>query len=122
MNEISTLKAKYFELGRELDVPAYELETLERQYGPFNRDQAFIDVLLLWLRGRSTRDRTWQALVRAVASKTGGNNWPLAKEIADRHTASKLSRRKCEQGKAGLLKMRGFALYQHYPETLCMCN
>ena len=85
MNEIASLKAKYFELGRELGVPAYVLEKLQRQYGAVNIDQAFNDVVLLWLRGCSTR--TWQALVRAVDSETGGSNHSLAMEIAGRHRA-----------------------------------
>ena len=95
MNEIWTLKAKCFNLGRELGVPAHELDTLKIQYGASNFDQAFNDVVLLWLRGRSTR--TWQALVRAADSETGGNNHPLALEIAGRHRAeSKLSEKNCE--------------------------
>ena len=85
LHEISTLKAKCFELGREFDIPPHELETLKKQYGAFNFDKAFNDMILLWLRGRSTR--TWQALVRAVDSETGGNNRPLALEVAGRHRA-----------------------------------
>ena len=86
INEIFTLKAKYYELGRELGVPVHELEKLQRQYGAVNIDQAFNDVLKLWLRGHSTR--TWQALVRAVDSPAGGNDHPLALEIARRHRAA----------------------------------
>ena len=84
-NEVSSLKAKYFQLGIELGVPVDELETLQRTYGSINVDQAFHYVVLLWLRGRSTR--TWQALVRAVDSKDGGNNHPLALKIAANHRA-----------------------------------
>ena len=95
MNEIWTLKARWYNLGRELGVPPHELDALMKQYGGFNFDQAFNDVVLLWLRGRSTR--TWQALVRAVASETGGDNHPLALEIAGHHRAeSKLSKKNCE--------------------------
>ena len=86
MDEISILKAMYFQLGRELEVPAHELDTLRIQYGAVNINQAFNDMVLLWLRGRSTR--TWQALVKAVDKF----NHDLAKEIAGHHRAgSKLS-------------------------------
>ena len=81
MNEISTLKARYYELGRDLGVPVHELDTLKKQYGAANFDQAFNDVVLLWLRGHSTR--TWQALVRAVDKF----NHDLAMEIAGHHRA-----------------------------------
>ena len=81
INEISTVKAKCFDLGRELGVPAHELDTLKIQYAAFNFDQAFNEVVLLWLRGRSTR--TWQALVRAVDKF----NNDLAVKIAGHHRA-----------------------------------
>ena len=84
MREIGTLVARYQQLGRELDVPAHELERLQMQYGP-NVDQAFFDMVLLWLRGRAPR--TWQALVRAVANPLGGNDDVLAKMIAAHHKA-----------------------------------
>ena len=82
INEISTLTARYYELGRELDVPVHELDTLKKQCGAVNFDQAFNDVVLLWLRGHSTR--TWQALVRAVDKF----NHDLAVKIAGRHRAA----------------------------------
>ena len=85
MNEIVPLKAKYYELGRELDVPAHELEALRLKDGAVNFNQALNHMVLLWLGGRSTR--TWQTLVRAVDSETGGSNHPLALEIAGRHRA-----------------------------------
>ena len=84
MREIGTLVARYQQLGRELDVPAHELERLQMQYGP-NVDQAFFDMVLLWLRGRAPR--TWQALVKAVANPLGGNDDVLAEKIAARHKA-----------------------------------
>ena len=85
MNETSPLKSRYFFLGRELGVPVNELEALQKTHGAVNLDQAFNDMILLWLRGRATR--TWQALVRAVDSKDGGNNHPLALKIAANHRA-----------------------------------
>ena len=83
IKEVSPLKPRYFQLGIALGIPAHQLETLRNQYGAVNIDQAFNDMILLWLRGRTSR--TWQALVRAVDSETGGNNHPLALEIAGRH-------------------------------------
>ena len=83
LNEIHPLKPRYYQLGRELDVPVHELETLQKQYGAVSYDQAFNDMVLLWLRGRTSR--TWQTLVRAVDSETGGKNHPLALEIASHH-------------------------------------
>ena len=85
LKEVSPLKPRYFQLGRELGIPVHELETLQKQYGAVNFDQALNDVILFWLRGRTSR--TWQALARAVDSETGGNNHPLALEIAGRHKA-----------------------------------
>ena len=87
LKEVSPLKPRYFQLGRELGLPIiHEVETLHKQYGAVNYDdQALNDMILLWLRGRTSR--TWQALVRAVDSETGGNNHPLALEIAGRHRA-----------------------------------
>ena len=84
MREIGTLVVRYQQLGRELGVPAHELQMLQMQYG-VNVSQAFNDMVLLWLRGRAPR--TWQALVRAVADPLGGNDDALAKTIAARHKA-----------------------------------
>ena len=83
--EIYTLAAKYFELGVALGIPVHELEKLQNQYGAVNFDRCFIEVILLWLRGCTSR--TWQALVRAVDSKSGVNDHSLALEIAGRHKA-----------------------------------
>ena len=93
MREIGTLAARYQQLGRELDIPAHELERVQVQY-PVDIKQAFNDMVLLWLRGRAPR--TWQALVRAVANPLGGNDDPLTKNIAARHKAgSKLPLHLC---------------------------
>ena len=83
--EIYTLAEKYFQLGVALGVPAYELKKLQKQCGAVDLDQCLIEVILLWLRGHTSR--TWQALVRAVDSKSGVNDHPLALEIAGRHKA-----------------------------------
>ena len=88
IKEVCTVKVRYFQLGVALGIPAHQLETLQKQYGAVNYDQALNDMILLWLRGRTSR--TWQALVRAVDSETGGNNHPLALEIASRHLRANL--------------------------------
>ena len=85
MSELYSLTVKYYELGRELGVPAHELEILRTTYGANNLEQALNDVVLKWLRGRSPR--TWRALVEAVDSPAGGNNHALAVTIAHRHRA-----------------------------------
>ena len=85
LKEVSPLKPRYFQLGIALGIPVHELETLQIQYGAVNFDRCLIAVILLWL--RYCTSRTWQALVRAVDSETGGNNHPLALEIASRHKA-----------------------------------
>ena len=85
LKEVSPLKPRYFQLGVALGIPAHELETLHKQCGAVNYDQALNDMILLWLRGRTSR--TWQVLVRAVDSETGGKNHPLALKIAGRHKA-----------------------------------
>ena len=93
MREIGTLVARYQQLGRELGVPAHELQKFQMHYG-INVDQAFNDMVLLWLRGRAPR--TWQALVRAVANPLGGNDDALAKKITAHHKArSKLPLHLC---------------------------
>ena len=84
LKEVYPLKPRYFQLGRELGVPVHELETLQKQYGA-DFDQALNDIIVFWLRGRTSR--TWHALARAVDSETGGNNPALALEIAGRHRA-----------------------------------
>ena len=85
MEEISSLTAKYYPLGVELGVPPGELDKLKIQYAACNIDQAFTDMVLLWLRGKSTR--TWQALVTAVDKFDHG----LAMTIAGRHRVDTVS-------------------------------
>ena len=119
MREISTLVAKYRQLGQELGVPAHELERLQMQYG-FNIDQAFNDMVLLWLRGRAPR--TWQALVKAVADPQGVNDDALAKKIAARHKAgSKLCACTYAMPKIIMLQLYysvlGYSIYQGYTPT-----
>ena len=89
-NEVSSLKAKYYELGIALGLPAGELDAV-KSANHHNIDHALTQVLLLWLRGKSaaseTQPPTWQSLVRAVDSRTCGNHM-LAMTIASRHSVS----------------------------------
>ena len=81
IDEISTLKARYYDLGIYLCVPAHELDRLKEQYGAVNITQAFNEMVQLWLTGDSTR--TWQALVKEVDKF----NHDLAMKIAGNHRA-----------------------------------
>ena len=87
---IVEVSAKYYDLGVQLDIPAYELDKLPSYY---DVNKAFNDMVHLWLKGVSNKrgtERTppsWRSLVRAVASRTGGNNYALAERIASEHRA-----------------------------------
>ena len=60
-----------------------------RMTSTYNVDQALNDMLLVWLRQRYNtgvhRAPTWQRLVEAVNSLSGGNNPSLAISIANKH-------------------------------------
>ena len=57
-------------------------------------DQAFSEMLLVWLRHSYNVDKhrppTWRRLVEAVDSDAGGNNHALAKKIASNHPTGTL--------------------------------
>ena len=86
--EVVNLKSSYYQLGMGLYLPARELDAIRKGF-PQDIDQAFTEVLLVWLRHRySVQERgppTWQRLVEAVDSPAGGNNHALAKTIASHH-------------------------------------
>lgn len=86
-DEVSSLKPVYFQLGIALGVPPSEIEAIKNSYY-HNPEQALTEVLLKWLRGRSTASNvmppTWQSLVKAVDSPTC-NSHLLAQDIASRH-------------------------------------
>ena len=77
-----------------LHLPARELDAIWKGFSQ-NIDQAFIEVLLVWLRQCYNIERfgfpTWQGLVKAVDSPAGGNNHELAKFIASNHLVSPTS-------------------------------
>ena len=85
LKEVISLKANYYTFGIELGLPVQELDTIRRAFNQ-NIDQAFTEVLLVWLRHRFKMEKygppTWRRLVEAVDSQAGGNNHALAKAIA----------------------------------------
>ena len=89
-DEVAFLKAKYYQLGVALGLPPSELDAIKSSYHQ-NIDQALTEVLLLWLRGKSTTSNnpppTWQGLVKALDSRTC-DSYARAKAIATRHPAS----------------------------------
>ena len=88
--EVADIKFTYYQLGRELGLPPRELDSIRTAYHQLI-DQAFDEVLLVWLRQRYRVERygppTWQRLVEAVDSPNGGNHPALAMDIANRHPA-----------------------------------
>ena len=78
----------YYQLGTYLGLPQREVEGVRMTYNT-NINQAFIEVLLAWLRQRYNVEKygppTWRRLVEAVDNPAGGNNHALAKTIADHH-------------------------------------
>ena len=88
LDEVSTLKAVYYSLGVALGIHVSDLDAVKTQYSQ-NVKQALTEVLKLWLMKNystsHTTPPTWQSLVKAVASSSGGNNRGLAMDIASRH-------------------------------------
>ena len=86
--EVISLKAHYYTFGIELGLPAQELDAIRTAFYQ-NIDQAFTEVLLVWLRHRYKVEKygppTWRRLVEAVDSRAGGNNHALAKAVASKY-------------------------------------
>lgn len=86
--ELVAIRALYYQLGVELGLPAGELDAIRTEH-PQTTDQAFNEVILMWLRQRYDFTRfghpTWKRLVEAVNSPIGANNPALAIEIAAKH-------------------------------------
>ena len=89
--EVVSIKCNYYQLGVALGLPAGELDSIRKAFHQLI-DQAFNEVLLLWLRQRYDVGRhgrpTWRKLAEAVDSPNGGNNHALAMAIASRHPVS----------------------------------
>ena len=88
LEEVSTLKSSYYSLGVALGIHVSELDAVRSQCS-HDVQQALTEVLKLWLRKNystsNTTPPTWQGLVTAVASPSGGNNRGLAMDIASHH-------------------------------------
>ena len=86
--EVADIKFTYYQLGRQLGLPPRELDSIRTAFYQLI-DQAFDEVLLVWLRQSYQVERhgppTWRRLVEAVDSPNGGNNPALAFAIANRH-------------------------------------
>ena len=84
---------RYYQLGIELGLPPKELNKIRKGLS-LDVDQAFCDMLLVWLRHSYDVQKygppTWKRLVEAVASPSGGNNHGHAITIASNHSAGEL--------------------------------
>ena len=93
--ELVSIKAGCHQLGIELGLPPGELEAIQQTHSQ-NVALALTQVLLLWLRQQYDFEKygrpTWQRLVEAVGSPSGGNNHILAMRIAEKHLASSMNR------------------------------
>ena len=85
MEEVITIKAKYYALGMALRLHPGTLDAI-RSENPQDSQKALLDVLLMWLRQRYNTEKygppTWKMLIEAVGKESGGNNKALAKKIA----------------------------------------
>ena len=84
---VVSVKARYYNLGIGLGLPPRELDKIHKGF-PHDVDQAFTEVLLVWLRHHNVEGYgppTWRRLVEAVDSPAGGNNHELAKNVASQH-------------------------------------
>ena len=89
--EVVGIKSTYYQFGIALGLPVGELDSIRRAFHQVI-DQAFDEVLLLWLRQRYDVQRhglpTWRRLVEAVDSPNGGGDSALAMNIASRRHLS----------------------------------
>ena len=89
--EVVRLAAHYYKFGIGLGLPLQELDKIRKGF-PQDVDQAFIEMLLVWLRKSYNVEKhgppTWRRLVEAVDSPAGGNDHALAEIIATHHPTS----------------------------------
>ena len=89
--EVVSITAEYYKFGIGLHLKPGELQAIRKSCGQ-DIDQAFIDVLVAWLRQRYDVAKygppTWRMLVKAVDSPAGGNNHALALTISHNHAIS----------------------------------
>ena len=86
--EVVSIQSTYYRFGIALGLRAGVLDSIRKAFHHVI-DQAFDEVLLVWLRQRYDIERhgppTWRRLVEAVDSPNGGNHPALAVDIAHRH-------------------------------------
>ena len=89
--EVVGIESRYYQFGIALGLLSGQLDSIRTAYHQLI-DQAFYQVLLLWLRQSYDYQRhgrpTWRRLVEAVDSPSGGKNTALAMVIASRHPVS----------------------------------
>ena len=88
MNEISSLEARYYNIGMGLRLSMNDLDSIEESFHQ-NLSKALRKVVAAWLKKKYNTQKfgppTWRMLVIAVDSPAGGNDHNLAKKIADNH-------------------------------------
>ena len=90
MTEIISIKSIFPTFGRSLRLKPVDLKAICEAY-PTESDnnQAFQDMLLLWLHQKYNVERfgppTWRMLVEAVDKTSGGKYHDLAEKIASNH-------------------------------------
>ena len=93
LREVVDIKNIYYQLGVGFHLSPRELDAIRNKFPDV--DQAFTEVLLVWLRQSYNVERygtpTWRRLVEAVDSPAGGNNHTLAKSIASHHPTGNLT-------------------------------
>ena len=92
MEELASFdKTRYYNIGSSLRLRPTELDTIESSYQQ-NPERALTKVVTAWLQKHYNVHKfgppTWQMLVKGVHSPAGGNDYTLAKKIADNHPAS----------------------------------
>ena len=104
MEEVLDIKSMWFELGRSLRLRNDDLEDIHKKHpneSDHDTDRALNDVLLLWLKKEynveSFGPPTWRMLVEAVNKKSGGNNYELAKQIAQNHKTGRIVMHACHK-------------------------
>ena len=92
MEELASFdRTCYYDFGTSLRLTTSELDSIESTYQEYPK-RALRKVVTAWLQKHYNVDKfgppTWQMLVKGVHSPAGGNDYTLAKKIADNHPAS----------------------------------
>lgn len=94
MDQVISVKARYYQLGIALKLRLSDLRAIQSAHER-RADQALSEVVILWLQQQYKVEKfgppTWQQLVKAVDSEAGGDNHALAKKIALKYPSGKYS-------------------------------